>query len=92
MNKRSLIALAIASLLALWLVHNALAMSSTNYRIDWMIAGTANGGGAASSTNYAARVTVGQGFTGAMTSPAYRTNLGYWYILFPKTYLPLILR
>lgn len=92
MKKYQLVAIAVALLLTLVLVHNAFAMSSTNYRIDWLIAGTGNGGGAVSSTNYAARFTVGQNVIGTETSPTYRVTLGYWHAMVNQTFLPLIMR
>ena len=79
-------------LVGLLLVSSALAMSSTNFRLDWN-AGSGNaGGGYASSTNYQATVTIGQTATRAATSTNYAAGLGYWSA-FPfesEAYLPLI--
>ena len=92
MKKHRLIAIMLALLLTLLIVHNALAMSSTNYKIDWILAANGGGGGTATSTNYAARFTVGQAAIGTMNSASYHGTLGYWHVIFSQTYLPLILR
>ncbi len=92
MKKQRLVAITVALLLTFLIAHNALAMSSTNYRVEWLMAGTGGGGGAVTSTNYAVRFTVGQPSTGSITSPSYQGTLGYWHIIFARTYLPLIMR
>jgi hypothetical protein len=69
-----------------------LAMSSTNYRLDWFTPLT-GGGGPASSANYAVNLTVGQSVIGTSSSTNYAVGLGYWYgIGRYRTYLPLVVR
>jgi hypothetical protein len=78
----------------LLLAGSAMAMSSTNYRLDWFTPLTSGGGGAASSPNYAVNVTIGQSATGPSSSTNYQVGLGYWYgaVVGYKIYLPLVLR
>ncbi len=87
-------AMLLALLGTLLLAGVALAMSSTNYRLDWFTPLTGGGGGAASSTNYAINFTVGQSATGASSSTNYGSCLGYWCgaDVEYKIYLPLVLR
>jgi hypothetical protein len=75
--KRSITFLILIVLL-LW-AGSALAMSSTNYRLDWFTPMTGGGGGPASSTFYSANLTVGQTVIGASASEHYGSGLGYWY-------------
>lgn len=74
--KRTTFLLTLAALLLL--VSSALAMSSSNYRLDWFTPLTSNSGGDADSTNYAASLTVGQSLVGAASSANYAACLGYW--------------
>ena len=78
----------------LLLVGSALAMSSTNYRLDWFTPLTGNGGQAISSANYAANFTIGQSVVGTSSSANYGVCLGYWCggTAEYKIYLPLVLR
>jgi hypothetical protein len=78
----------------LLLANSALAMSSTNYKLDWFVPLTGSGGNEMSSTNYKAYVTIGQTAIGTSTSTNYRVGLGYWYGLLSgrRLHLPLILR
>jgi hypothetical protein len=78
----------------LLLAGSALAMSSTNYRLDWFTPLTSGGGGSASSTNYAVNLTVGQTVIGASSSTSYEACLGYWCggAAGHRIYLPLVLR
>jgi hypothetical protein len=72
----------------------ALAMSSAEYRLDWFTPLTSGGGGAASSTNYAVNLTVGQAAIGGSSSANYVAGLGYWYgfeLQFPL-YLPIVVK
>ncbi len=62
----------------LLLTGSVLAMSSTNYQLNWFTPLTGGGGGAASSTNYAANFTVGQSAIGASAGTTYNACLGYW--------------
>ncbi len=74
------------------LVSAACAMSSTNYRLDWLIPLTGGGGGTASSAHYTVNLTVGQTVIGSSSSSNYEIGLGYWYgvSLGGRLYLPLI--
>ena len=86
---------AIGVLCALLLLANSvLAMSSTNYKLDWFVPLTGSGGNEMSSANYAVNLTIGQTAIGASTSTNYRVGLGYWYGLLSgrRLHLPLILR
>ena len=93
MTKRTLIVIAGALLCGLLLTGVTLAMSSTNYRLDWFTPLTGSGG-AASSTNYAVNFTVGQSAIGTSASTNYGGCLGYWCggAVEYKVYLPLVLR
>jgi hypothetical protein len=83
-------ALAILLLLAA----GALAMYSTNYRLDWFTPLTGGGGGRASSAHYAVNFTIGQSAIGASASTNYKGCLGYWCgaVIPYRVYLPLVLR
>ena len=88
--KRTAVLLALIALLLL--AGKVLAMSSDHYRLDWFIPLTGSGG-AASSTNYAVNLTVGQTVIGVSESPHYQGCLGYWCGEFEhRVYLPLLLR
>ncbi len=69
--------LLILIILLLW-AGNALAMSSTNYRLEWFTPMTGGGGAPTSSTNYAANFTVGQTVIAASASEHFGSGLGYW--------------
>ena len=93
MSKRTLIVIAGALLCGLLLAGVALAMDSTNYRLDWFTPLTGGGGGAASSDHYAVNLTVGQSVIGASSSANYGGCLGYWCgITQYRVYLPLVTR
>ena len=93
MNIKTMASIGLLLLLLFLLVSDALAMSSTNYRLDWFVPLTGSGGSEMSSTHYHAYVTIGQTAIGASTSTNYRVGLGYWYgLLQSRVYLPLILR
>ena len=93
MNERKTIALLAVLLCILW-TGSALAMSSTNYKLDWFTPLTSGGGGAASSTNYAVNLTIGQSAIGGSSSANYAVGLGYWYGAAAqyKIFLPIVLR
>lgn len=78
----------------LLLVSSALAMRSTNYRLDWFTPLTSGGGGAAGSASYAANLTVGQAAVGSASSSSYQACLGYWCGTEEqwRVYLPLIIK
>lgn len=98
MKARRLTWLLVGLLGALVLVGSALAMSSTNYRLDWFTLLNSGSGGTANSTNYAANLTVGQTAIYASSSTNYRVRLGYWFGATGaggarhKIYVPLVLR
>ncbi len=81
--------LAVAVALAL----GAVAMTSSNYRLDWFTPATSNGGGTSTSSNYVAHFTVGQTVIGTMASTNYQANLGYWYGLVRifRRFLPVVM-
>jgi len=85
----------LALILLLFLLTNAVsAMESTNYRLEWFTPLTGGGGGAASSTNYAINVTVGQSVIGVGSSTNHAVCLGYWCggTTQHRIFLPLVLR
>lgn len=92
MNRKRLVVLLMVLLCALWLAQVTLAMSSTNYRLDWFTPLTSGGGGAANSTNYAVNLTIGQAAIGGSSSTNYSVGLGYWYGVEQqfRVYLPII--
>jgi len=92
MRRRVTILLALTAILLL--AGSALAMSSTNYRLDWFTPMTGGGGAPASSASYAVNFTVGQTVIGASSSANYGAGLGYWYgaVAQFRIYLPLVLR
>jgi hypothetical protein len=86
------IALFVTLIALLFLTANAQAMSSPNFKLDWLVPLT-GGGGAAASANYAVKFTVGQTVVGAMSSTNYQLELGFWAGIGPSpVYLPLILK
>ena len=60
-------------------VSSALAMSSTNFGLDWFVPLTNGGGGVVKSTNCSVDLTVGQTVIGDTTSDNFKTRLGYWH-------------
>ncbi len=93
MRKRLTVAIVVL-LSGLLLVQIAVAMSSTNYKLDWFTPLTGSGGGAMSSANYAVNFTVGQTASGTSISTNYEAGLGYWHGVERsyRVYLPLILK
>jgi hypothetical protein len=75
--KRTIILLAVIALLLV--AGSALAMSSSNFRMDWFTPMTGAGGGPTSSAHYAVNFTIGQTAIGASASENYGSGLGYWY-------------
>jgi hypothetical protein len=92
--KRKTILLVLLGILVLVSGLLALAMSSTNYRLDWYVMLTGSGGGATGSTNCAANLTIGQTARGLSSSTNYSVGLGYWYgtDVAYRIYLPLTLK
>jgi hypothetical protein len=77
-----------------WLLGGRVAaVSSPNYRLDWLGPLT-GGGGPMSSANYQVNLTVGQSLAGASGSANYRLDLSGWPFSLPglPLYLPLIRR
>ncbi|MDH7490503.1 MAG: hypothetical protein QHH80_13485 [Anaerolineae bacterium] len=91
--RRRILRTGLLALVAVVLVVGALAMTSSNYRLDWFTPGTSGGGGTSSSSNYVAHITVGQTAIGTMSSPNYKANLGYWYGLVRifRRFLPVVM-
>jgi hypothetical protein len=85
-------AILLALVLALLLTTAAQAMSSANYRLDWLIPLTSGGGGEASSAHYALSYSVGQSVIGVSSSTHYASNLGFWQQFSRYLRLPLILK
>ena len=87
-------AILLAVVVCIVLAGSAMGMSSTNYRLDWFTPLTSGGGGAASSTNYAINLTIGQAAIGGLSSDSYAAGIGYWYGVATqyKIYLPVVLR
>lgn len=94
MRKRLYVILIGVALGGLLLTQIAAAMSSTHYQLNWYTPMTTNGGGTASSTNYAVNLTVGQVAYQSATSTHYQAGLGYWAgaVVAYKIFLPVILR
>jgi hypothetical protein len=91
MKRRKIALLTTILLCGLLLAGSALAMSSTNYRLDWFTPLTGGGGGPAESANYAVNLTVGQTAISVSSSDSYQVCLGYWCGgSFYRIYLPLI--
>jgi len=81
-------------LAALVLAGGAQAMSSTHYKIEWLMASVGSGG-AANSTHYRAQFTVGQMAVGCATGSTIRGCWGFWpggEMPTPNVYLPVIMR
>ncbi len=76
------------------LAGSALAMYSSNYRLNWFTPLTSGGGGAARSTNYAVNLTIGQAAIGGSSSTSYAVGLGYWYGVGQqlRVYLPIVVK
>ena len=93
MNRKRLITVLMILLCALWLAQGALAMSSTNYKLDWFTPLTSSGG-PASSSHYAVHFSVGQSVIGYANNSSYTSGLGYWYGASSsyRVYLPLIMK
>ena len=87
-------AILLTLLILLLLAHTVQAMSSTNFKLDWFTPLTSNGGGPASSAQYAANYTIGQTAIGATSSTNYGIHVGYWYAILPnfRIRLPLVIR
>ncbi|GAB4406556.1 MAG: hypothetical protein Kow00123_19200 [Anaerolineales bacterium] len=77
--RRRILRMGLLALVAVALAVGAVAMTSSNYRLDWFTPGTSSGGGTSTSSNYVAHITVGQTAIGTMQSSNYKANLGYWY-------------
>jgi hypothetical protein len=95
MSKWKITALIAVLLVGLLLSSHALAMSSTNYRLDWFTPMTGGGGGPASSAHYAANFTVGQTVVGTSASQHYGSGVGYWFGLLSdifRNFLPFVMK
>jgi membrane-bound metal-dependent hydrolase YbcI (DUF457 family) len=92
MKKKAPITFLLSLLLLLLAVGSVLAMSSTNYGLNWFVPFSSGGGSAASSTNYQANITIGQSAVGAVSSTNYQIGIGYWpaFPFIINSYLPVI--
>jgi hypothetical protein len=75
---RRKIVLILVLIACLLLTHSAMAISSPNYVIDWMVP-LSGGGGRASSATYAAHLTTGQTAIGTSGSASFRAGVGFWH-------------
>ncbi len=91
--RRRFVRMGLLALVAMALALGAVAMTSSNYRLDWFTPGTSGGGGTSTSANYVAHFTVGQTAIGTMSSSNYQVNLGYWYGLVRifRRFLPVVM-
>lgn len=89
MNTRFLL-LPVLLILLLLSAGAALAMESTNYRMDWYTPLTTGGGGISTSTGYRADFTVGQVAVIQASSTNYQAGLGFWQPISHRTLVPLI--
>ncbi len=76
--RRFRIAILLAILAGALLAVSALAMASTNYRLDWFVPLSGGGVTQADSASYAAQFTYGQTAIRSASSPGYRAGLGFW--------------
>ena len=76
-HKRIALILVLAG--GLLLTTSVLAMSSTNYAVDWMVPLSGGGGGYASSASYVVHLTIGQTATGRASNDSFQAGLGFWY-------------
>jgi hypothetical protein len=92
--KRTTILTTLVLVTLLLLTGATLAMESDNYALEWFTPLTSNGGGSASSANYAINFTVGQSVVGTSDGASYDGCLGYWCggAAEYRIYLPLVLR
>jgi hypothetical protein len=94
MKIKCLLTIAVLGILVLLGAAGAWAMSSQNYRVDWLVPLSGGGGGRSGSASYALNFTIGQSATGFSTSTGYKVGLGYWYGAENPylLYLPILLR
>ncbi len=92
--KTGRLAILLSIVAVLLLTGRALALSSTNYRLDWFTPLTGGGGAKATSANYAVNLTIGQSAIGNAGSTTQALCLGYWCgaAVEYRLYLPLVLR
>jgi hypothetical protein len=83
-------AILLALVLALLLTSAVQAMSSANYRLDWLIPLTSGGGGEAASEHYVANYSVGQTVIGDSSSASYTAKTGFWQEFLRYLRLPLV--
>jgi hypothetical protein len=79
MKTKCLLTIAVLGILVLLGAAGAWAMSSQNYRVDWLVPLSGSGGGRSGSASYALNFTIGQSAAGRSTSTGYKAVLGYWY-------------
>jgi hypothetical protein len=83
-------AILLALLLALLLTTATQAMSSANYRLDWLLPLTSGGGGEGASEHYVANYSVGQTAVDQSASANYQAHLGFWQEFLRYLRLPLV--
>ncbi len=77
--KRMHVAVLLAALAGILIMSSALAMASTNYRIDWFVPLPGGGLRNLSSPSYAADGTLGQTGINTGGSSNYMVGWGFWY-------------
>lgn len=94
MKRRTFLPIALALLCTAMLAGGVLALSSSQYQLDWFTPLTTGGGGQASSGHYAVHLTAGQAARSALSSTHYGLCLGYWCGagFSDWVYLPLVTR
>ena len=85
-------AILLALVLALLLTSAAQAMSSANYRLDWLIPLSSGGGGEGHSAHYIANYSVGQTAIYESGSTNYTAKMGFWQVFLRFLRLPLVLK
>lgn len=88
-----LVIMMLVSVLVLFLASAALAASSEQFRVDWLVP-FSGGGGTASSAGYTLNITVGQTGGSSSTSAGYSVHLGFWSLNAQDTpvFMPLVAR
>lgn len=87
-------AILLTFVLLLLLTQTVLAMSSTNYGLDWLLPLTGGSGGEVSSSNYAANLTLGQTVADDSSSANYAVHMGFWqdFVNAMRTWLPMAVK
>ncbi len=93
MKRRKVLIAGLLLLCLLLAAQTVLAMSSTNFALNWFTT-QGGGGGKSSSANYSVNTTMGQVGIGNSISSSYTTCIGYWCGAEQgaTVFLPLIMR